>query len=372
MPNSNVWQLVAGGANGEYGDVDGVGSAARFNHPLSCDVNTDGTLLFVADYGNGKVKQVDLVSGEVTTIGSEPGYRPIKVTFVRPHNRLVVFWQDTFNKNTQCSFVNEWNGQYWSNVMVFPERPLYPVNLTWGAGTVGYPSGLGFFKEVWSTFYSPGAITVASAPNDCTGCDHPGPEATVLSPHHIHHVFAHWVHNGLHVPGSPHYWVHMHSNSSTNHVCSGYHPSDPITQSIGAKCKRCVNPPLDPPHNIIIADIPTSVGTGSVDIAWQSNGDVDEFTLGRMSNDGKVVGIKAFDVNLELVTLIDVVSPVHGLAWSEYLQSWVGVTKNGNWDEVSPNQSGSTNGTGWNQVVRVGGGWYAGMAPMVDTGAPWW
>lgn len=48
------------------GDVDGAGTSAKFNQPTY--LTTDGTSLFVMDRGNGKVKQIVLSTGIVTSI----------------------------------------------------------------------------------------------------------------------------------------------------------------------------------------------------------------------------------------------------------------------------------------------------------------
>jgi len=59
---------VAGPTGGVYtnGDVDGVGSAARFSGPLG--LATDGTSLYVGDHGNQKVRKIVISSGTVTTL----------------------------------------------------------------------------------------------------------------------------------------------------------------------------------------------------------------------------------------------------------------------------------------------------------------
>ena len=68
--------LLAGGQENlfEFGDVDGVGSAVRFQHPLGIDEH-DG-LLLVADTYNSKIKTVDPTTGETRSLyGSEHGWR---------------------------------------------------------------------------------------------------------------------------------------------------------------------------------------------------------------------------------------------------------------------------------------------------------
>jgi len=47
-----------------FGDVDGIGAAARFQHPLGLAI--DGTTLFVADSYNHKIKRIDLTSSKVS------------------------------------------------------------------------------------------------------------------------------------------------------------------------------------------------------------------------------------------------------------------------------------------------------------------
>jgi DNA-binding beta-propeller fold protein YncE len=67
--------LLAGSGNGlfDFGDVDGVGAMARFQHPLG--VAFDGTHLFVADTYNSKIKEIDPTTGAVTTLaGGTPGF----------------------------------------------------------------------------------------------------------------------------------------------------------------------------------------------------------------------------------------------------------------------------------------------------------
>ncbi len=71
-----VTGLVAGGVKNlfEFGDQDGAGSEARFQHPLGIDWH-DGRLL-VADTYNSKIKSVDLSTrSAVSLFGSEQGWR---------------------------------------------------------------------------------------------------------------------------------------------------------------------------------------------------------------------------------------------------------------------------------------------------------
>ncbi len=70
--------LVAGGSSSlfEFGDQDGVGDAARFQHPLGVVVwEGDGSLI-VADTYNSRLRKVDPDTGETTTLfGTGQGWR---------------------------------------------------------------------------------------------------------------------------------------------------------------------------------------------------------------------------------------------------------------------------------------------------------
>ena len=56
-----------------FGDTDGTGTEARFQHPLG--VATVGETVFVADTYNSRIRAIDLATGEVTTRwGSEAGW----------------------------------------------------------------------------------------------------------------------------------------------------------------------------------------------------------------------------------------------------------------------------------------------------------
>ena len=57
---------VAG--SGEEGDADGVGDAAQFNGPCSVTISPEGSALFVVDWGNNKIRRVEVATGVVTTV----------------------------------------------------------------------------------------------------------------------------------------------------------------------------------------------------------------------------------------------------------------------------------------------------------------
>lgn len=58
----------------QFGDLDGVGTKALFQHPLA--VVSDGELLYIADTYNSKIKRIDPATAEVTTwLGEDHGWR---------------------------------------------------------------------------------------------------------------------------------------------------------------------------------------------------------------------------------------------------------------------------------------------------------
>ncbi|MDD2850461.1 MAG: hypothetical protein PHY09_00990 [Desulfuromonadaceae bacterium] len=64
--------LFAGNVYGGAGRTDGTGTTATFYHPS--DITTDGTNLYVTDFDNNSVRVINIVSKAVTTIGSTGGY----------------------------------------------------------------------------------------------------------------------------------------------------------------------------------------------------------------------------------------------------------------------------------------------------------
>lgn len=61
-----VVETVAG--NGVPGFIDGAAGVARFNTPTGLGISPDGSLLYVADTGNNRVRKINLLTGKVETL----------------------------------------------------------------------------------------------------------------------------------------------------------------------------------------------------------------------------------------------------------------------------------------------------------------
>ncbi len=60
-------------AGGTAGTQDGVGAAARFNYPVGLVLDAGGKLLYVADYANHTIRQIELATAKVTTLAGTAG-----------------------------------------------------------------------------------------------------------------------------------------------------------------------------------------------------------------------------------------------------------------------------------------------------------
>ena len=61
-----VVSTLAGSGSGTF--ADGTGTAASFKYPYGIDISPDGTLLFVADDGNRRIRQIVIATGVVSTL----------------------------------------------------------------------------------------------------------------------------------------------------------------------------------------------------------------------------------------------------------------------------------------------------------------
>ena len=57
---------VAG--SGVEGNADGMGGTAQFHYPCGVAISPDGSALFVTDFGNHKIRRVEVATGAVTTL----------------------------------------------------------------------------------------------------------------------------------------------------------------------------------------------------------------------------------------------------------------------------------------------------------------
>lgn len=66
---ADIVSLVAGGA--ECGDLDGVGSEARFDVAIALAVTSDGRYLYVGDFHNCKIRRVEIATQIVVTVAED-------------------------------------------------------------------------------------------------------------------------------------------------------------------------------------------------------------------------------------------------------------------------------------------------------------
>lgn len=79
-PFTNGVSTLSGAA--EPGDVDGPRGTARFANPVNAALGPDGKL-YVADFDNGKLRQVDPETGATSTVVDQSGFsRPFGLAFV--------------------------------------------------------------------------------------------------------------------------------------------------------------------------------------------------------------------------------------------------------------------------------------------------
>jgi len=79
--------------------LDATGTAARFNSPRGLALNTAGTMLYVADTNNGKIRKIELSTGIVTTWATGLN-SPLGLVFDASGNAYVACWDQTIRKIT--------------------------------------------------------------------------------------------------------------------------------------------------------------------------------------------------------------------------------------------------------------------------------
>jgi sugar lactone lactonase YvrE len=72
MPGGTVVTFAGSGSQGQR---DGVGTEADFLDPRGLELSPDGTLLYVADYGNNAIRKITVPGAAVTTLAGKPRQR---------------------------------------------------------------------------------------------------------------------------------------------------------------------------------------------------------------------------------------------------------------------------------------------------------
>ena len=85
-------RTIAGSGQRDFSGDGGLATDAALNEPNAVAVNAAGTVLYIADYGNARLRRVDLVTGIITTVagsgGSGGSYDPALTGIQTPLNRI--------------------------------------------------------------------------------------------------------------------------------------------------------------------------------------------------------------------------------------------------------------------------------------------
>jgi MYXO-CTERM domain-containing protein len=178
---SGVVRLVAGSTAGTAGSTDGTGSAALFRDPTGIMITADATMLYVADTGNSRIRQI-ASGGVVTTLATDLFSAPVGVALDTSGN---VYVADSNNnairKVTKTGVVSTFSGSpfvqfnspvglaanntlgnfYVSDTNTLRQITGGVVTTLAGALTAGSADGTG----VSAGFNSPGGLAVDSAGN---------------------------------------------------------------------------------------------------------------------------------------------------------------------------------------------------------------
>jgi MYXO-CTERM domain-containing protein len=107
---SGVVRLVAGSTAGTAGSTDGTGSAALFHDPSGIMITADATMLYVADTGNSRIRQI-ASGGVVTTLATDLFSAPVGVALDTSGN---IYFADsnnnTIRKVTKTGVVSTFSG----------------------------------------------------------------------------------------------------------------------------------------------------------------------------------------------------------------------------------------------------------------------
>ncbi len=91
-------RTIAGSGKREFSGDNGPATEAGFDGPQALCVDPAGTVIYIGDYGNGKLRRVDLTTGIVTTVaGTGTSPVPYDAALTGPHtplNRIITVTMD--------------------------------------------------------------------------------------------------------------------------------------------------------------------------------------------------------------------------------------------------------------------------------------
>lgn len=159
--------LVTTIAGSTEGYTDGVGTAAKFALPRDVCMDSNGNL-FVTDNSNHKIRKIDLSTNTVTTFaGSTQGYINSSGTNAKFNDPVAICIDSNNNL-----YVSEWQGNKIRKI-----TPTGQVTNLAGSGVAGFADGVGTNAK----FYSPEGLCV-DAQNNIYVADHTNFKVRKITP----------------------------------------------------------------------------------------------------------------------------------------------------------------------------------------------
>ncbi len=135
-------RTLLAGTSGTIGDVDGTGNSALFDEPAGIVTNNDGSILFVAESGNGLIRRLDIDGGTVTvsTLGSSLD-TPVGL-IQNPQNGALLVADIGFNSITE-----HYPAIRVSGTPTNDDLGVNTVEFTMNDGTADFTSEINFFVK---------------------------------------------------------------------------------------------------------------------------------------------------------------------------------------------------------------------------------
>ncbi len=137
----------------QSGAIDGIGTVARFNNPVGIAINNAGDI-YVGDHGNNRLRKIDAITGEVTTLNICP---------CGGSNDGPIDTEASFNGPFGLTFDNAGNLYIadYTNNKIRKMTPSGEVSTLAGSGTAALADGVG----TAASFRNPADVAIDAAGN---------------------------------------------------------------------------------------------------------------------------------------------------------------------------------------------------------------